>query len=64
MVVNQVLPTCQVQMGMTELHLVSVWNTMPAHTHSCRMEAYFHFKVPQKYAVFHFMGGEDLDYGD
>ena len=42
MIVNQVLPTCQLQMGMTELSPGSVWNTMPAHVHSRRMEAYFY----------------------
>ena len=31
MLVSQVLPTCQLQMGMTELAPGSVWNTMPAH---------------------------------
>ena len=46
MLVNQVLPTCQLQMGMTELAPGSVWNTMPAHVHSRRMEAYFYFEVP------------------
>ena len=56
MIVNQVLPTCQLQMGMTELQQGSVWNTMPAHTHSRRMEAYFYFEVPQEHAVCHFMG--------
>ena len=47
MLVNQVLPTCQLQMGMTELCPGSVWNTMPAHVHSRRMEAYFYFEVPR-----------------
>ena len=56
MIVNQVLPTCQVQMGMTELCTGSVWNTMPAHTHSRRMEAYFYFDIPEDQAVCHFMG--------
>lgn len=56
MIVSQVLPTCQLQMGMTELAPGSVWNTMPAHTHSRRMEAYFYFEVPQGQAVCHFMG--------
>ncbi len=56
MIVNQVLPTCQLQMGMTELALGSVWNTMPAHVHSRRMEAYFYFEVPEEQAVCHFMG--------
>ncbi len=56
MIVNQVLPTCQLQMGMTELATGSVWNTMPAHVHSRRMEAYFYFEVPEGQAVCHFMG--------
>lgn len=56
MLVNQVLPTCQLQMGMTELSPGSVWNTMPAHTHSRRMEAYFYFELPEDQAICHFMG--------
>ena len=56
MLVNQVLPTCQLQMGMTELQPGSVWNTMPAHVHSRRMEAYFYFELPQDQAICHFMG--------
>ena len=56
MLVREVLPTCQLQMGMTELMPGSVWNTMPAHVHSRRMEAYFYFEVPEEHAVCHFMG--------
>lgn len=56
MIVNQVLPTCQLQMGMTELAPGSVWNTMPAHIHSRRMEAYFYFDMPEDQAICHFMG--------
>jgi 4-deoxy-L-threo-5-hexosulose-uronate ketol-isomerase len=56
MLVNQVLPTCQLQMGMTELATGSVWNTMPAHVHSRRMEAYFYFELPDDQAICHFMG--------
>ena len=56
MLVNQVLPTCQLQMGMTELSPGSVWNTMPAHVHSRRMEAYFYFELPDNQAVCHLMG--------
>ena len=59
MIVNQVLPTCQLQMGMTELAPGSVWNTMPPHVHSRRMEAYFYFEVPEEQAVCHFMGEVD-----
>ncbi|MEF9949653.1 MAG: 5-dehydro-4-deoxy-D-glucuronate isomerase [Mucinivorans sp.] len=56
LIVSQVLPTCQLQMGMTELKPGSVWNTMPAHTHNRRMEAYFYFEVPEQHAVCHLMG--------
>ncbi len=59
MIVNQVLPTCQLQMGMTELLTGSVWNTMPAHVHSRRMEVYFYFEVPAEDAVCHLMGEVD-----
>ncbi|WP_022941910.1 5-dehydro-4-deoxy-D-glucuronate isomerase [Psychromonas hadalis] len=60
-VINQylhpdVLPTCQLCMGITHLQLGSVWNTMPAHTHERRMEAYLYFNVKPAQVVFHFMG--------
>ncbi len=60
-VINQfihpdVLPTCQLSMGMTALEPGSVWNTMPAHTHERRMEVYMYFEVPQDQVVFHMMG--------
>ncbi len=56
LMINTVVETCQLQMGMTELMPGSVWNTMPAHTHSRRNEVYFYFNVPQGQAVCHFMG--------
>ncbi len=56
LIVNSVLPTCQLQMGMTELKPGNVWNTMPAHTHDRRMEVYFYFEVPEGQAVSHFWG--------
>ena len=59
LLVKEVVPTCQLQMGMTELKPGSVWNTMPAHTHNRRMEAYFYFEVPDDQAICHFMGQPD-----
>ncbi|MBQ3635168.1 MAG: 5-dehydro-4-deoxy-D-glucuronate isomerase [Bacteroidales bacterium] len=59
MIVSSVVPTCQLQMGMTELRPGSVWNTMPAHVHNRRMEAYFYFELPEEDAVCHFMGPVD-----
>ena len=59
MLIKEVVETCQLQMGMTELKPGSVWNTMPAHTHNRRMEAYFYFEVPEGQAVCHFMGQPD-----
>ena len=48
--------TNQLQMGLTELMPGSVWNTMPAHTHTRRMEAYFYFNVAEGNALCHLMG--------
>ena len=48
--------TNQLQMGLTELQAGSVWNTMPPHTHTRRMEAYFYFNVKPGNAVCHLMG--------
>jgi 4-deoxy-L-threo-5-hexosulose-uronate ketol-isomerase len=59
LLVNSVVETCQLQMGMTELKTGSVWNTMPVHTHNRRMEAYFYFEVAEKQSICHFMGEPD-----
>jgi 4-deoxy-L-threo-5-hexosulose-uronate ketol-isomerase len=54
--VPDVLPTCQLLMGMTQLEPGSLWNTMPCHTHDRRMEVYFYFDMDEDAAVFHMMG--------
>lgn len=51
-----VLTTCQLCMGITHLNTGSVWNTMPAHTHERRMEAYLYFNIKPEQVVFHLMG--------
>lgn len=56
LLVNSVVETCQLQMGMTALKPGSVWNTMPPHLHDRRMEAYFYFEVPEGQSICHFMG--------
>jgi 4-deoxy-L-threo-5-hexosulose-uronate ketol-isomerase len=59
LLINSIIETCGLQMGLTTLNPGSVWNTMPPHTHSRRMEAYFYFEVPANQAICHFMGEPD-----
>lgn len=59
MIHPDILPTCQLVMGVTILAPGSIWNTMPAHTHERRMEVYLYFNMAESTRVFHLMGRPD-----
>lgn len=50
------IKTCQLVVGMTTLAAGSVWNTIPAHVHDRRSEAYLYFGMDPSARIFHFMG--------
>lgn len=52
----QIMDSCQLVLGYTTLLNGSVWNTMPAHTHDRRMEAYLYHGMAPEARVLHLMG--------
>lgn len=50
------IPSCQLVMGFTVLETGCVWNSVPPHTHTRRMEVYLYFNLDPAHRIIHVMG--------
>ena len=55
----EVMKSCQLTMGLTQLESGSNWNTMPCHTNDRRMEVYMYLDMGPEDVVFHLIGEPD-----
>lgn len=51
-----ILESCQLTMGLTQVVKRNVWNTLPWHVHERRMELYLYYDLSKNDVVFHYMG--------
>jgi 4-deoxy-L-threo-5-hexosulose-uronate ketol-isomerase len=51
-----IIPSCQLVMGVTKLVEGTLWNTMPPHTHINRSEVFMYYGMEPDTAVIHLMG--------
>ncbi|HVN49017.1 MAG TPA: 5-dehydro-4-deoxy-D-glucuronate isomerase [Bacteroidota bacterium] len=56
LILPELVQSCQLVMGLTELDEGSMWNTMPSHTHQRRSEVYMYFNIDADALVIHVMG--------
>ena len=59
MIVPKVLPTCNLQMGMSEMKVGNVWKGLTPRSHNRTVETYFYFEIPEGDAICHFIGEPD-----